>query len=318
MKPTTLPAIAPAAEIVALHNEITHAAHTSLEKAIRIGELLAEQKATLKHGGWLAWLKESVPFTSRTATNYIRLFTHRDKLKSEIVSDLGDAVNQLQTVGHRQINRAIELEERKKRDAAFKDLPDKWSPVETGQRQMRVARKDNRFMVVVGPTVSPDEMQLRIAAAKESSDYKDFRSWADEAEAEAEALEQQAKKLRAQAREDRKFADLIVKEHCDNQDSKPFYESFEFEATGRLLKKLSNLDPQVTTSERARIILETKPSRELVLRQAGMWGDFQFLNFTSQCIQHRPETERSESPGERDGWSVMGSPEWIHELWPNA
>jgi hypothetical protein len=42
-----------ASEINRLHGEICQAARTTIEKAIRIGELLAEQKAGLKHGQWL-------------------------------------------------------------------------------------------------------------------------------------------------------------------------------------------------------------------------------------------------------------------------
>ena len=46
-----------ASEINRLHAEICQAARATIEKAIRIGELLTEQKAGLKHGEWLPWLK---------------------------------------------------------------------------------------------------------------------------------------------------------------------------------------------------------------------------------------------------------------------
>lgn len=76
-------------EITQLHNEIGRYLKMSLEKAIRIGELLTEQKDSLKHGGFISWVKDNLPFTDRTARNYMMLFRHRDELKTETVSDLG-------------------------------------------------------------------------------------------------------------------------------------------------------------------------------------------------------------------------------------
>jgi hypothetical protein len=82
-------------EINRLHSEICDLARTSIENAVRIGELLAEQKASLNHGEWLPWLKVNVRFTARTASNYLRVFENRLRLKSETISDLTDAYNAL-------------------------------------------------------------------------------------------------------------------------------------------------------------------------------------------------------------------------------
>ena len=84
-----------ASEINRLHGEICQAARTTIEKAIRIGELLTEQKAGLKHGEWLPWLKANVQFSARTASNYLRVSESRFRLKSETISDLTDAYNAL-------------------------------------------------------------------------------------------------------------------------------------------------------------------------------------------------------------------------------
>jgi hypothetical protein len=86
---------AAASEINRLHAEICQAARATIEKAIRIGELLTEQKAGLKHGEWLPWLKANVQFTARTASNYVRVFENRLRLKSETIADLTDAYNAL-------------------------------------------------------------------------------------------------------------------------------------------------------------------------------------------------------------------------------
>jgi hypothetical protein len=78
-------------EIRTLHFQIVGLARTSLEKAIRVGELLTEIKSQLNHGEWLPWIKTNLPFTDRTARNYIRLHENRDRLKLETVSDLTTA-----------------------------------------------------------------------------------------------------------------------------------------------------------------------------------------------------------------------------------
>jgi len=80
-----------AVEITKLHNEIAGHLRTSLEKAIKIGELLAEQKENLKHGEFTPWVKEHLPFTDRTARSYMRLHREKDRLKTETVSDLTSA-----------------------------------------------------------------------------------------------------------------------------------------------------------------------------------------------------------------------------------
>jgi len=80
-----------AREIVDLHNSIMAAALTSLDKAIRAGELLASIKAGLPHGEWLPWVKANLPFAERTARNYMRCHAERNRLKSASVADLTDA-----------------------------------------------------------------------------------------------------------------------------------------------------------------------------------------------------------------------------------
>lgn len=79
------------AEIIRLHGQILDAARTSLDNAIRIGELLVQEKARLNHGEWLPWLKGHVPFSDRTARNYMQCYEQRDRLKMESVSDLTSA-----------------------------------------------------------------------------------------------------------------------------------------------------------------------------------------------------------------------------------
>ncbi len=78
-------------EIVRLHSEVVGHLKQSLEKAIRIGQLLSEQKEFLKHGEFTPWLESNIPFTDRTARNYMRLYRERDRIKTETISDLKGA-----------------------------------------------------------------------------------------------------------------------------------------------------------------------------------------------------------------------------------
>jgi hypothetical protein len=80
-----------AQEIVRLHSEVVGHLRQSLEKAIRIGQLLSEQKEALKHGEFIPWLESNIPFTDRTARNYMKVYRERDRLKTETISDLKGA-----------------------------------------------------------------------------------------------------------------------------------------------------------------------------------------------------------------------------------
>ncbi len=77
------------AEILKLHDEIRSSFKMTVEKAIRIGELLTGQKASLEHGGWLRWIKEYLPFSQQTVSNYMRCYEYRARLPS--VGNLKDA-----------------------------------------------------------------------------------------------------------------------------------------------------------------------------------------------------------------------------------
>lgn len=80
-------------EIKTLHGEIVVAVRTSLEKAIRIGELLTQQKAELGHGKWCVWVLENLEgiICPSTARNYMRVFRRQDEFKTVTLTDLTQA-----------------------------------------------------------------------------------------------------------------------------------------------------------------------------------------------------------------------------------
>jgi Protein of unknown function (DUF3102) len=77
-----------AKQIRQLHESVMGHARHALDEAIHIGRLLVKVKDTLKHGQWLPWLEGKVPFSERTAQNYIACFNKRAELKSADSADL--------------------------------------------------------------------------------------------------------------------------------------------------------------------------------------------------------------------------------------
>lgn len=91
------PSIVRASEIQQLHSEIMGALRQTVEKAIRIGELLTEQKSDCQHGEWLPWLEGNVGFSPKTADNYRHLYEQQDKIVN--VTNLTEAYRAIGLLG---------------------------------------------------------------------------------------------------------------------------------------------------------------------------------------------------------------------------
>lgn len=66
-----------------LHVMVQQDAISAIERARLAGELLIEAKKTVGHGNWLAWLGESITFSAKTASNYMRVARSLPKLEDE-------------------------------------------------------------------------------------------------------------------------------------------------------------------------------------------------------------------------------------------
>ena len=84
-------------EINKLYQEIEAAGKVMVDKAIRIGELLSEQKASMKHGEWIPWVEDNLPFGRSESANYMRVYSRQDELNVQPVAHLKDAVKALCT-----------------------------------------------------------------------------------------------------------------------------------------------------------------------------------------------------------------------------
>lgn len=78
------------AEINKLHGEIFSAVKMTLDKAIRIGELLTKCKAGVEHGEWMQWIGDNLTFSDRTARQYMQVYDGREKIKMARLANLYD------------------------------------------------------------------------------------------------------------------------------------------------------------------------------------------------------------------------------------
>ena len=75
--------------VKAEHAEIEIAMRESLARAVKVGELLTEAKALVKHGEWGQWITDNCQFSERTAQNYMRIHERFPELaKAQHVTDL--------------------------------------------------------------------------------------------------------------------------------------------------------------------------------------------------------------------------------------
>jgi hypothetical protein len=96
-------------EIVKLHNGIMSSARRSVQDAIKIGEIIAEQKEHLGHGQFLPWIA-SLPFSDKTSEKYMALFKYSNKIEAS--SNLQEAYNQIESIEAQEKR----TEEERKRD----------------------------------------------------------------------------------------------------------------------------------------------------------------------------------------------------------
>ncbi len=71
-------------EITNLHSEIAPIFLTAFEKAVRIGEILTQVRGALKHGEWLPWVSDHLPFSHRTAWDYLSAFERQDVIRPKL------------------------------------------------------------------------------------------------------------------------------------------------------------------------------------------------------------------------------------------
>jgi len=82
-------------KICTLHSEIEGDIMSVLSKSILLGELLSQQKDSLKHGEWIPWVESNLPFKRVQAAKYIRVFANRELLNEQSTVHLEGAIDSL-------------------------------------------------------------------------------------------------------------------------------------------------------------------------------------------------------------------------------
>jgi hypothetical protein len=79
-------------ELAELHSTLK----MSVQKAIRIGQLLTEQKEFIGHGLFLKWIEANLDISADTAGRYMKLYVHNDKIRN--LPNLQTAYQQIETL----------------------------------------------------------------------------------------------------------------------------------------------------------------------------------------------------------------------------
>jgi hypothetical protein len=85
-----------AEELNRLHGEIENKMRSTVQDAIRAGEILAKVKEQLSHGNFLPWVQLNCRFAERTAYNYMGLYAHSNKIAT--VANLQEAYKQVEVL----------------------------------------------------------------------------------------------------------------------------------------------------------------------------------------------------------------------------
>src|SRR5271166_5351799 len=71
-----------AVEINKLHSQFYEGLRTTLQFAIKAGELLVAQKRECGHGNWIPWIEANLKFSRVTAFKYMRCYYQRERLSN--------------------------------------------------------------------------------------------------------------------------------------------------------------------------------------------------------------------------------------------
>ena len=79
-----------------LHQQIEGKLRSTVQDAIRAGELLTQAKDDLPHGAFLPWIDKNCMFGDKTAERYMKVFEHKGKIVT--VSNLPEAYRQVKQI----------------------------------------------------------------------------------------------------------------------------------------------------------------------------------------------------------------------------
>jgi hypothetical protein len=206
----------------------------------------------------------------------------------------------------RQSVRRVQVEDMRARNASSLDTPMSMLPPPNG-RKIRVARNPTKrqWMLAIGPTISQAKLKEKEQAARATATVSDLEQERSELLERAAALEAEALALRKDAGAVAALIGAEVKRAIG--PVLPFTETYDFQADEATDADLAVLPQDQLVNRLLSARGKVTDSLEEIGR--GYWGDMRFMS--SQQIRPGPEGPRT------CGWTNVGSPEWLDELFPN-
>ncbi len=226
-----------AAELNRLHLGIGAKLRSSVEDAIRIGELLANVRGSpdMKHGVFLPWVKANCEFSEDTAERYRKLYAHADKIRT--VRNLQEAykkIGQIETA-----EKQSEAQKAKGRVAEYQKTGEKPEGWRRGTDDKLAKKEKDRLARL-------DEAKDRVRAESRERDEKDSFDAAEDAllEEATERFVETAEKRQgfkeriklSQAGESDSFIDALM-DYLEELDS----DSRRIEACQNIIKVCRNV-----------------------------------------------------------------------------
>lgn len=327
-----------AARIRAAHQAVGEA----MKHAIAAGELLAEAKSKVPHGDWLLWLEANCEMSERTAQGYMRIARELARLepaKAQRVADLSvrDALRSLSRAtgaarlspeGLESVLEKAEANSHMPLDHAIRNMrrhellnslatPGSMTPPSSpAGRTLRVAHNatSRQWLLAIGPNAAGLTLKQDLAAADEDAAIIALRQEHGELVEEADRLEAEAKAMREAARD---FERLIGREkaalvRARKGPAYPMIETYDFLADQATDRELEAGPPEKT---RARLLAArgqgVGPLKEIA---RGYWGDLNAMGDCDLAPGPSADVSGADRGGVRPGWTGVGSPEWLDEL----
>ncbi len=114
-------------EINQLHKEIQQGFYNALNKGKRIGFLLTQEKAKLKHGEWIDWINKNLDFGERQARKYKYIYKehkilNRNSNSDLAVSSIDSAVSEIRIIKKEKKKTQLKIENKLK-EKEFDNIP---------------------------------------------------------------------------------------------------------------------------------------------------------------------------------------------------
>lgn len=131
-------------EINTLHSNIEGKLKSTVQDAIKLGELLTNVKQEIPHGTFLNWINDNCNFSQRSAYNYIEVNKYKSKIAT--VANLPEAYKQIQYL--EQEKKRTESQKAFKRVQKFKSTgikPEGWRRMTDDKLYKEEIERDKRI-----------------------------------------------------------------------------------------------------------------------------------------------------------------------------